>query len=660
MAFISNCPKCQKPVLVPEGPGHDAVVQCPACLAEYSLGEIIAAVPALIVVHPGSVPAAELAPLGEPATAAAGTMEGGFFAAHRVEPTLHDADALDLAGEGVALADHEVPLVHEGEQVVAVEGQPSEAGIEPFAEPPAVPLEGEGHELSDADGKPEAWGGQWGGFAEGGAHAEGEESEIGLAEPEEDMQGVNFAEITGKAAPGTAAVAAGGAAVAVEPLKKKKRKREANPVVRVIGIIFFGLLAVPCAFALAIFVFHEHFDFLPAWLQPQAKDAAKTNGTKPTKTPDKPDSAEPKGSGAVTDVNAAGGDAAKTNDGAGAKGSAAGAPDAHAVNPGTSESKPAAGTEKEVAVDEKPKPKAPPKEESSEPEPDPDLNPAAVQPDKPDVAPPAVVAPIGKPKKETPKPETPSKPATSDPFDNPSPAAPVKEKPKTEPKPAIPGLESPETPLKPETPSKPDTPIKPATPETPAIKPEPPKVKPEANAEVKPAAKLGPLGAPTYPSDRLEKALARVARGAAGPLKGDVYHDWCQLAEVATFTQEVSVADKQALQDLVKKLAGDPRAITELGDSAKKLLDDKKTEGGIVLTGKVAKIAQKNGLFAAAIHIEGMQSPVMVFSAHPLDVKETQSVLVLGALIGDPAKNLPGYTGKQPVIVWADFAVAIP
>jgi len=97
-----------------------------------------------------------------------------------------------------------------------------------------------------------------------------------------------------------------------------------------------------------------------------------------------------------------------------------------------------------------------------------------------------------------------------------------------------------------------------------------------------------------------------------------------------------------------------------LGDSAKKLLDDKKTEGGIVLTGKVAKIAQKNGLFAAAIHIEGMQSPVMVFSAHPLDVKETQSVLVLGALIGDPAKNLPGYTGKQPVIVWADFAVAIP
>ena len=53
MAFISSCPKCQKPVLVPEGHGHDAVVQCPACFAEYSLAEILSSVPALIVVRPG-------------------------------------------------------------------------------------------------------------------------------------------------------------------------------------------------------------------------------------------------------------------------------------------------------------------------------------------------------------------------------------------------------------------------------------------------------------------------------------------------------------------------------------------------------------------------------------------------------------------------------
>ena len=42
MAFLSNCPKCQKPVLVPDGTCPDAVVQCPVCAGEYSLGEIMA------------------------------------------------------------------------------------------------------------------------------------------------------------------------------------------------------------------------------------------------------------------------------------------------------------------------------------------------------------------------------------------------------------------------------------------------------------------------------------------------------------------------------------------------------------------------------------------------------------------------------------------
>ena len=50
----------------------------------------------------------------------------------------------------------------------------------------------------------------------------------------------------------------------------------------------------------------------------------------------------------------------------------------------------------------------------------------------------------------------------------------------------------------------------------------------------------------------------------------------------------------------------------------------------------------------------------MVFSAHPLDIKQEQKVIVLGALVADPAKNLPGYTGTQAVVVWADFATVIP
>ncbi len=43
MAFTSNCPKCQKQVLVPDGTYPDAVVRCPVCGGEYWLAEILRA-----------------------------------------------------------------------------------------------------------------------------------------------------------------------------------------------------------------------------------------------------------------------------------------------------------------------------------------------------------------------------------------------------------------------------------------------------------------------------------------------------------------------------------------------------------------------------------------------------------------------------------------
>ena len=113
------------------------------------------------------------------------------------------------------------------------------------AEPLAAPLSEEGHDLAaePADGGA-PWGGGWGGFKDEAAHEE--DGAIGLAEPDQDegLENVDFAAITGKAAPGSAPAAGpGDAAVAVEPPKKKRRKREANPLVRIIGMVIFGLLA---------------------------------------------------------------------------------------------------------------------------------------------------------------------------------------------------------------------------------------------------------------------------------------------------------------------------------------------------------------------------------------------------------------------------------
>ena len=125
---------------------------------------------------------------------------------------------------------------------------PSEAGHDLAAEP----AEG---------GAP--WGGAWGGFKD--EAAKGEDGAVGMAEPDQDegLENVDFAAITGKAAPGSGPVSPGDA-VAVEPPKKKKRKREASMLGRFIGMGIAGLLAVACVLGYASW---KGMKVLPSWLE---------------------------------------------------------------------------------------------------------------------------------------------------------------------------------------------------------------------------------------------------------------------------------------------------------------------------------------------------------------------------------------------------------
>ena len=183
-------------------------------------------------------------------------------------------------------------------------------------------------------------------------------------------------------------------------------------------------------------------------------------------------------------------------------------------------------------------------------------------------------------------------------------------------------------------------------------------VKPEAKPAAKPAAGVGPLQAPSFPAADLAAALKTVSGGTTVDAKS--YADWCKLAEIVTYVSENADVQKQAVRELTETVASSSQAKSAIAAAAKKLLDDNATKGGIVLAGTVSGMGTKNGLSGTAIRMEGMDKPVMIFSAHPLDVKKDQKVIVLGALVADPAKNLPGYPGKLPVVVWSDFATPMP
>ena len=269
-----------------------------------------------------------------------------------------------------------------------------------------------------------------------------------------------------------------------------------------------------------------------------------------------------------------------------------------------------------------------------------DAKPEAKPEVKPDVAAPA-------------KPDTAVKP-DADPFGPAPEVAPVNEKGKADAKPDVAAPVKPEMPAKPEQPESGTNPsktpdLKPDT--APVIGPEPkPDVKPEAKPDVKPesspTAGVGPLQAPSFPAADLDASLKAVS--VATTVDANSYANWCKLAEVVTYVKDAADAQRQALRTLTEKVAASPQGASAIAASAKKLFDDKATKGGIVLAGTVTGVGTKNGLSGTAIRMEGMTKPVMVFSAKPLDIKESQKVIVFGALVADPKRTFPAIPENSP------------
>ena len=139
-----------------------------------------------------------------------------------------------------------------------------------------------------ASAQDDGWGSEWGGFgAEVAHHTDSEEAAIGAAEArkgsDDELGHVDFAAITGTAAPDMAAT--GDAVVPAEPPKKKKRRREANPFVRFVGVVVAGLLSLPCVWAIAGMT-GTKMDFLPSWAQwPWPKKQAANPPRIPPSTP---------------------------------------------------------------------------------------------------------------------------------------------------------------------------------------------------------------------------------------------------------------------------------------------------------------------------------------------------------------------------------------
>jgi hypothetical protein len=94
--------------------------------------------------------------------------------------------------------------------------------------------------------------------------------------------------------------------------------------------------------------------------------------------------------------------------------------------------------------------------------------------------------------------------------------------------------------------------------------------------------------------------------------------------------------------------------------AAKALADPAKAEGGILLAGTVTKVAEKNGLHAVVLKMDSAAGTVVLLNDHDLGVKENDRILAAGSIIHEPAKNIAGYTGKQPYVIWMGELQKLP
>jgi hypothetical protein len=442
---------------------------------------------------------------------------------------------------------------------------------------------------------------------------------------------VDFAALTGRTPP--AAPAEG--AVPAPPPKKRGRKREFSPVGRLIGIVVGGLLSLPFVYLIGSYFKEDidngkyglHLFHNPPNVQEEVTD---------TETPPAPSAPKPE-----------------------PRAKAAPAPSAENAEPQAT-AKPAA----ENPQGSKPAPAAGP------------------GPKAPARTPPAKTVANAKAGSEEP-PDLPEKiDLEAEPKD---PLAFPKEK--------LDPFLPPATAFQPVRVGPAKKGLEPEAKAEPPVKPEPVVVasanvvKPPERPETPAAEPIRPRGAPVYTAADLEQALEDVRAVYGCPacsstgtvlrdgkevpcdackgkpwerLNEEAYEKLRRLADVITLGKG-HIGDDFPAPVFFQRVAHSPPALQRVTEAAKRVLEDPgKAQGGILLIGAVAKVAEKNRLYGAALKTDAAPGAVMLLSFGHTDFKENDRVLVAGSIVHEPARNIAGYTGSQQYVIWVGATYKLP
>jgi len=216
---------------------------------------------------------------------------------------------------------------------------------------------------------------------------------------------------------------------------------------------------------------------------------------------------------------------------------------------------------------------------------------------------------------------------------------------------------------------------------------------PDEPAEANPPGPRAPGGQPLGPTDRLtitpadlktavEAVVASTPEYAASldltgdqrrTVSADHYNDYAALAEALTFVDQSDPSispDVKTASSLLAELAADDAKTGIMNYfAASQLGDPPSTPTGILIVGTVTEIGVMGSeLYLTTVEFTptgGAERTVDIISyVNPAEIPgggytTGAKLATLGTLVANPAENLRGYQGDEPVVIWAGYFVPL-
>jgi len=141
------------------------------------------------------------------------------------------------------------------------------------------------------------------------------------------------------------------------------------------------------------------------------------------------------------------------------------------------------------------------------------------------------------------------------------------------------------------------------------------------------------------------------------------------LASAVTFAKPADAKEADQLAAIKSQMAA------SLASSAAASAEEREIVGGYARVGVSSKARKESGLFMAGtlkktephgrffesqLELPGAMAPLVLVTPRKPLAAEGTDVLLLGAVVNDPAKNLPGYDGAAETVIFSDVVVAAP